>query len=73
MRLRLGLLNEDLADRFDISPTVCSNTFKTWVRIIRLVLAADGLIKWLPKETILEHMPKNEMLMLIKDYVNIRH
>ena len=57
MRLRLGSLNEDLADRFDISPSVCSNTFKTWVRIIRLVLS-DGLIKWLPKETILEHMPQ---------------
>ena len=31
MRLRLGLLNEDLADGFCISPTHCSNTFKTWI------------------------------------------
>ena len=29
MRLRLGLLNEDLADRFMISNSNCSNTFKT--------------------------------------------
>ena len=31
MRLRLGLLNEDLAHRFGISTTICSNIFKTWI------------------------------------------
>ena len=33
MRLRLALLNEDLADRFGISPTICSNTFTTWINL----------------------------------------
>ena len=32
MRLRLGLLNQDLADRFQISESICSNRFATWVR-----------------------------------------
>ena len=34
MRLRLGLLNEDLADRFGISTTICLNIFKTWIRFL---------------------------------------
>lgn len=57
MRLRLGLLNEDLADRFGISPTVCSNTFSTWIRLLRTVLG-DALVKWIPIEAIKENMPK---------------
>ena len=35
MRLRLGILNEDLADRFCISPAFCSRTFTTWIRLLR--------------------------------------
>ena len=57
MRLQLGLLNEDLADRFGISPTVCSNTFSTWIRLLRTVLG-DALVKWIPIEAIKENMPK---------------
>ena len=57
MRLRLGLLNEDLADRFCISKTVRSNTFKTWIRLLRILLG-DSLIKWLPVEYIRENLPK---------------
>ena len=57
MRLRLGLLNEDLADRFCISKTVCSNTFKTWIRLL-IILLGDSLIKWLPVEYIRENLPK---------------
>ena len=34
MRLRLGLLNEDLADRFGISPGLSSYIFTTWIRIL---------------------------------------
>ena len=56
MRLRLGLLNEDLADRFGISTTICSNIFKTWIRFVALTLGK--LIVWLPKENIMENMPE---------------
>ena len=56
MKIRLGLLNEDLADRFGISPSTCSNTFKTWIRLLR-VSFADGLVKWLPREAIKDHLP----------------
>ena len=55
MRLRIGLLNEDLADRFCISPATCSNTFKTWIKLLRILLG-DALVKWLPKEAIRDHL-----------------
>ena len=56
MRLRLGLLNEDLADRFNISPSICSNTFITWIKFLSQTLG-KALVNWLPKESILENMP----------------
>ena len=56
MRLRLGLLNEDLADRFGISTTICSNIFKTWIRILAKTLGK--LVAWLPEENIMENVPK---------------
>ena len=57
MRLRLGLLNEDLADRFNISTTVCSNTFTTWIRLLSKVLG-DALVVWIPREAIRENFPE---------------
>ena len=57
LRIRFGILNEDLADRFGISPTVCSNTFKTWIRLLRIVLG-DSLVQWLPIEAVREHLPE---------------
>ena len=57
MRLRLGLLNEDLADRFGISATVCSNTFKTWVRLLSTTLG-KVLVCWLPRENIRDNLPE---------------
>ena len=57
MRLRLGLLNEDLADRSNISPAICSNTFKTWIRLLR-ILIGDSLIQWLPIESIRDNLPE---------------
>ena len=56
MRIRLGLLNEDLADRFCISPATCSNTFKTYIRLLANTLGE--LVKWLPLEAVRENMPK---------------
>ena len=44
MRLQLGLLNQDLADRFQISPTICSNTFTTWIKLMRKILQCRIII-----------------------------
>ena len=57
MRIRLGVLNEDLADRFGIAPSTCSSIFKTWIRFLSDTLG-NALVQWLPKESIMEHMPK---------------
>lgn len=38
MKLRLGLLNEDLSDRFDISVGLVSSVFTTWVKILSRLL-----------------------------------
>ncbi|XP_057310236.1 uncharacterized protein LOC130648217 [Hydractinia symbiolongicarpus] len=56
MRLRLGLLNEDLADRFGISPTICSNTFTTWIQILSKILG-NALVVWLPREATRDNLP----------------
>lgn len=56
MRLRLGLLNQDLADRFHISEATTSSIFATWIRFLGEYLG-NGLIKWLPKETVLSNLP----------------
>lgn len=56
MRLRLNLLNEDLADRFGISTGLCSQTFTTWIKIISRVLGT-ALIVWLPRESIRDNLP----------------
>ena len=57
MKLRLGLLNEYLADRFGISPAICSSTFTTWIRLLRILLG-DALVKWIPREAIRDNLPK---------------
>ena len=57
MRLRLGLFNEDLADRFDISEGTCSSIFTTRVRLLSKLLG-NALIVWLPKEADYSNLPK---------------
>ena len=57
VRLRLGILNEDLADRFQISSGLCSQIFKTWISFLSSTLG-QALVNWIPKEAVLEHMPK---------------
>ena len=53
MRLRLRL---HLADRFCISRTHCSSIFKTWIQL--LSKAVGKLVAWLPKQSVIETMPK---------------
>ena len=43
MRLRLGLLNEDLAERFGVSPTLCSYKYTTWIKLLSKVLGKASL------------------------------
>ena len=50
MRLRLGLLNEDVADGFDISPTKSSFIFTTWIKLLSKLLKI--LVAWLPRDAI---------------------
>ena len=57
MRIRLSLLNEDLADRFGISPTICSNTFTTWIKLMGRILGG-ALVVWLPRESIRDNLPE---------------
>ena len=56
MRLRLGLLNEDVVDRFCVSAGVASNIFTTWIKMLSAVLG-NVLIAWLPREPIRDHIP----------------
>ena len=56
VRLRLGLLKEDIADRFGISPTLSSRIFTTWMRVLSKLLA-DALITWLPEEAVHSNLP----------------
>ena len=51
MRLRLGLLNEDVADRFDISPAKPSFIFTTWIKLLSKLL--KSLVARLPREVTL--------------------
>ena len=50
MRLRLRLLNEDVADRFDILPAKSSITFATWIKLLNKLL--KNLVAWLRREAI---------------------
>ena len=56
MRLRLGLLNEDVADRFDISSTKSSFIFATWIKLLSKLL--KNLFTWLLQETIRDNFPE---------------
>ena len=56
MRLRLGLVNEDIADRFGISPTLSSRIFTIWMRVLSKLLG-HALITWLPEEAVLSNLP----------------
>ena len=57
MRLRLGLLTHDLADRFQISMCICSNIVSTWVHFLSKCLG-NAPIVGLPKEVIMSNIPQ---------------
>lgn len=55
MKLRLGLLLEDLADRFGISSTIASNIFTTWVKVLSQTIGS--LVFNPPKEVVRSNLP----------------
>ena len=56
LRLRLGLFNEDLADRFCISSSTCSVIFITWVKPLSKMFG-ESLLTWLPRDVIRSNLP----------------
>ena len=44
MQLQLGLLNENVADRFNILPTKSSFILKTWIKLLSKLL--KNLVAW---------------------------
>ncbi|XP_041376829.1 uncharacterized protein LOC121389298 [Gigantopelta aegis] len=56
VRLRLGLLIEDLADRFKISKGTCSVIISRWVNYLHIKLSF--LLVWPTRQVNLETMPK---------------
>lgn len=57
MRLRLGLLLEDLADRFRISVTTCGTIFNKWIDYLDVQF--EFLVKWPSRVINKETMPQS--------------
>jgi hypothetical protein len=57
MRLRLGLLQEDLSQRFKISVSTCSSICRTWIRLLVEELVPK-LMPWPSKGAIASNMPE---------------
>lgn len=56
MRLRLGLLERDLAERFRVAVSTVSNICRTWFRLMRMELEPI-CVQWPSKEQIKFYMP----------------
>jgi hypothetical protein len=69
MKLRLGLLNEDLGDRFGISPSTVSSILTTWLQFL-----SDNLVPCLvfnlSKEAVQSILPKSFKTIV---YRNVTH
>lgn len=61
VRLRLGLMEQDLADRFEISQSTVSRITNTWINFLYLKLKEIPL--WPPKELVKANMPKQFRIM----------
>ena len=56
VRLRLGLLEQDLAYRFHISQSTVSRIFSTWINLLYLQFKQIPI--WPPKELVQSNMPR---------------
>jgi len=54
-RLRAGLLEEDIADRFNLSVATVSRIFLAWINLMYVVLGSVPI--WPSKKCVSEHMP----------------
>lgn len=68
MKLRLGLLLEDLADRFGISTTNASNIFTTWVKVLSQTLGT--LVFNPPKHVVKSNLPPS---FQNRKFCDVRH
>ncbi|CAG2244841.1 unnamed protein product [Mytilus edulis] len=68
MKLRFGLLFEDLADRFGISTTHASNTFTTWIIVLSSTIGA--LVFNPSKEAVKTNLPPS---FKGTKYIDVRH
>ena len=55
MKLRLGLMNEDLSDRFGTTTSVVSSIFNTWIKVLAKCLR--GMIHYPDKISARENLP----------------
>lgn len=56
MRLRLGLLQEDIARRFHISVSTCNSIWRTWIRFLSNEMV-PLLLFWPSREAVQSNMP----------------
>lgn len=57
MRVRLGLLLEDLADRFKIGTSTCSQLFNRWIDYLDVQL--EFLVQWISRDCVNASMPNS--------------
>ena len=55
MKLRLGLMNEDLSDRFGTTTSLVSSIFNTWIKVLAKCLR--GMIHYPDKISARENLP----------------
>ena len=68
MKIRLGLLNQDLADRFGVSKQSVSNIFTTWVKVLDKFIGS--LVFNPPKDMVRENLPPS---FKNPTYSSVRH
>lgn len=56
VRLRLGLMEQDIADRFGLSCSTVSRIFTTWINFLYLKMKEIPL--WPPRDVVTSNMPK---------------